>query len=95
MSIDPGKLEAVRERLALELPGITVEARDPGGHEAAEYRIHRSDRVQRVWIAAERFGDYSTADEILHHVALHQAVTLEHSFLLRPDGTWVLEDDLE
>ncbi len=95
MSIDADKLEAVRQLLAHELPEFVVEARDPGHQAAAEYRIRRTDRVQRVRIAAERFDDYSTADEILHGAALRQTVAMEESFLLRPDGNWVLEDDPE
>ncbi len=91
MTIDPDRLEAVRQRLAEAIPEFEVAKHDPGSLAPAEYLIQRADRLQRIRIEFTRFEDYATAEEILPDQPLREA-RLGESFLLGCD-TITLEDD--
>ena len=91
MTIDPDKMEAVRQRLAEAIPEFKVVKRDPGALAAAEYLIRRDDRLQRIRIDETRFDDYATAEEILPNQGLRLA-RLGESFLLLGSGRVRLED---
>ena len=88
---DPKKVEAVRQLLTEKLKRGEVLAHDPGMLEPVEFHIDIHIDKQRIRLAAERFADYETAEDILlSRDALPKAM-LGDSFLLTKDGEFVLE----